>query len=270
MKKYPPCSCIICKREFNRYSSVVTHSCYTSNEKSRSYAKEPHAAAMFAIARNNWRSYYTNPVHCKYCNTELDWFRRYNQFCNRSCAANFNNHTPQRYEKIQSRPKRIKQKTPSATDIFNSQIQGPYTRVKLCTCKYTNIQWYSTTQARIHPSYINNYKQYSYACRFNFGISSYPEWFRSASDLITQYGWYSTPGSNRKGITNTNGISRDHMVSVHYGYVNNISPEIIRHPANCALMPHSINNSKNNNSSITIDELLQRIQKFNSLYDYTP
>lgn len=35
--------------------------------------------------------YYKNPAKCLFCNKELDYKHRHSKFCNRSCAASFNN-----------------------------------------------------------------------------------------------------------------------------------------------------------------------------------
>lgn len=142
---------------------------------------------------------------------------------------------------------------------------GPYTKIYLCTCKYSGKKWYSPTVKTVHPDLGRTRKEYSYSCRFQFGISSFPDWFTDASELINKYGWYSTPGS-RKGIKNTNGISRDHLYSITDGWTNNVPPELIRHPANCELVPHQQNQSKYYTSKITLDELYQRIRQFNLLY----
>ena len=108
-------------------------------------------------------------------------------------------------------------------------------------------------------------KEYTYSCQFRFGISSYPEWFSDASSLIGEYGWYSTPGS-RNGETNLNGISRDHLFSITDGWLNGVPPKLIRHPANCKLLPHKENQSKNKKSKITLEELYQRIEEFDRMY----
>ena len=41
-----------------------------------------------------------------------------------------------------------------------------------------------------------------------------------------------------------------------------ISKEILKHPANCKLMLHSDNNKKKTNNSITYEELLNRIKNW--------
>jgi hypothetical protein len=91
---------------------------------------------------------------------------------------------------------------------------------------------------------------------FNFDINQYNNKFDL--DLIKEYGRYSP---KNKG-NNLNGVSKDHMYSVRDGFINNVDPEIIRHPANCKLLLHSENNKKNYNSSITIEELKERIKNW--------
>ena len=96
---------------------------------------------------------------------------------------------------------------------------------------------------------------------FDFNLADYPEEFNFS--LIEEYGWYSA--SNRGN--NLNGVSRDHMVSVKFGYENNIDPNIISHPANCRLMRHNDNVSKNEDCSISLEELKVRIEKWNLKYN---
>jgi len=101
-----------------------------------------------------------------------------------------------------------------------------------------------------------SYKEYSQMCRFKFNFQDYPQEFNI--NLIQQYGWY-----NRD---NPNGISRDHMISISYGWKKNISPKIIRHPANCQLMLYEHNKDKGWRSSINLNELLTRIRDWNKKY----
>lgn len=100
---------------------------------------------------------------------------------------------------------------------------------------------------------LNAYRQ---AAAFNFNLKDYPDRFNFS--LIKKYGWYKA--ANRGN--NLNGISRDHMVSVKYGFDNNIDPKTIGHPANCDLVRHSENSSKHSGCSITLEELLERIEKW--------
>ena len=223
----------------------------------------------------NIEKYLKDPKVCKNCNTIIPYsLRKSNLFCNKSCAAKFNN-SKKDWSKIKTgpppKPKIPKSKisrvgTPfkKGSSLFNAD--GPYTKIYLCTCKHTGKKWYSPTVKTIHPSATLTKKLYSYQSRFTFSIRSYPEWFSYASDLINTNGWYSA--ANRGN--NLSGCSRDHLYSVSDGYKNNVDPKIISHPANCQIIPHRKNQSKNKKSVITLIELEERIKKFNQMYMEMP
>lgn len=61
---------------------------------------------------------------------------------------------------------------------------------------------------------------------------------------------------------NPNGVVRDHMVSRKFGFDNKVFPEILRHPANCYIMFHKNNSSKGPKSSLTLNELFDKIKKY--------
>jgi hypothetical protein len=104
------------------------------------------------------------------------------------------------------------------------------------------------------------YKYYRPECEFKFNIFDYPMEFDL--DIIKKLGYYSP--INKKN--NPTGISRDHMFSVKDGYTKNISPEIIKHPANCLLILNRDNQSKGPKSSITIEELMDKIKRWDEKY----
>ena len=107
--------------------------------------------------------------------------------------------------------------------------------------------------------YLNTldvYKRYRVECIFRFSLNDYPDSFDFS--LIDKYGWYKAVNNGN----NPNGISRDHMMSIRYGFDNNIPAEYIRHPANCQLLRQSVNVSKGKKTSITLDELLKRIEQW--------
>jgi hypothetical protein len=81
----------------------------------------------------------------------------------------------------------------------------------------------------------------------------------------SEYGWYAA--KNRGD--NLNGCSRDHLYSVYDGFKNKIDPKIISHPANCEIKPHKENQHKHSKSSITIEQLLERISDFEKQYGTT-
>jgi len=111
-------------------------------------------------------------------------------------------------------------------------------------------------------------KQYRYDCSFKFSLNDFPDEFDFT--LIETHGWYSAPNRGN----NFGGVSRDHMVSVRYGYDNNIDSDIISHPANCQLLLQSENASKCNKNAIPVEYLMKRINdwdlKYNTPVDKIP
>jgi hypothetical protein len=105
-----------------------------------------------------------------------------------------------------------------------------------------------------------SYNYYRGQCKFKFALQNFPNEFDFS--LIRQNGWYYPPNRGN----NLSGISRDHMVSVKYGFANKIPPEIISHPANCQLLVAEKNWSKNYKCSMTIDELYERINLWDEKY----
>jgi hypothetical protein len=118
---------------------------------------------------------------------------------------------------------------------------------KFCTTKC----WANYTEKNKEPFLL-----YRQRCNFDFKFEDYPGKFDLT--LVEQNGWYSP---SNKG-NNINGVSRDHMVSVRTGFDLGIDPEIIKHPANCKIMLHKQNQSKREKSSITVEELLERIRNW--------
>ena len=83
-------------------------------------------------------------------------------------------------------------------------------------------------------------------------------------DLIREFGWYKAKNNG----DNPFGVSRDHMVSIKYGFDNEIDPKIISHPANCELILQRDNSRKNSKNSLTLEELIIRIDNWNSKYGH--
>ena len=81
--------------------------------------------------------------------------------------------------------------------------------------------------------------------------------------MIENNGWYSA--KNRGN--NMNGVSRDHIVSIKWGWENGVDSKDICHPANCQLMLQRKNVSKGKKKSITIGELKSRIAEWNLKYN---
>lgn len=278
--KSPLVSCLNCRKQLS-FKGLNTHfiSMHTSEENHKRVAGGKHrktknltSQQIDAINRRNL--YNANPIICKQCNKPHSYNTKNNKFCSSSCAAIYNNNerSASGWKLSESSRQLISLGT---TGFYRGkpkkinpiiEIVGPYTKIYLRTCKFSKLKWYSRTTDKIHPSLKSEYQKYSAQCRFKFGLSSYTEWFLYANELILKHGWYASASRTHTTVSNLNGVSRDHKISVNYGYRNNIDPKIISHPANCEIMQHRKNNSKNSECSITLEQLLLDIEKFNNTY----
>jgi hypothetical protein len=106
----------------------------------------------------------------------------------------------------------------------------------------------------------NEYQLYKSYTKFTFNLNDYKDEFDFL--LVEKYGWYKAKNYG----DNLNGVSRDHMFSVYDGFKFKINPLLISYPANCKLLLQCDNSKKYWNSSITIEQLMDRIQKWESVY----
>lgn len=185
-------------------------------------------------------------TECEKCHIiPQEWFGS-GRFCSLSCANS------------NSKTKETKQKISKSN---TGKIIKNFTNISFC--KHCNkclkgIKKFCNRKCRsnFHISQYDDLKLYRYYTKFNFSLNDYPNKFDFS--LIEKYGWYKA--KNRGD--NLNGISRDHIVSVRYGFDNNIPTWIIKHPANCQLKPHKENTSKGMNCDLTIDNLLEKIKNW--------
>lgn len=235
-------TCQNCHTVFNvtpgSYGKFCSLSCSTSFRNKSKLEKD----------KNNYK---INPSKCKCCEIALNYEKRNNKYCSISCASKITNSVPRK-------------RGPTAS------VKYPYSTIKFLLCNYTN-QYYSNRNRdgsirRCSP-YIKTIKEKYYSdCRFKFNVYHYPEEFDLF--LIEKYGWYTCPGLKRKGHPkNLGGVSRDHIISINHGFINNIDPYIISHPANCQIMLHSENKIKDNKSNLTLDQLLSKINLWNIKYN---
>lgn len=99
------------------------------------------------------------------------------------------------------------------------------------------------------------YPYYSERCKFKFSIEKFNFLFSDQELKLLEYKIYS-PKNNK------NGFSKDHMLSVNYGFNNNIPEYVLSHVANCSLILQTQNRIKNANIILTLDELIERILLF--------
>lgn len=104
----PLCSCILCKREFTRNSSLVTHSCYADHHKENGQKGGNKTKIIsYKIQYSKWKSYYSHPTICS-CGKEKDWFRKNNKYCSSSCAASNSNKNRKDYGYKESHETKLK------------------------------------------------------------------------------------------------------------------------------------------------------------------
>lgn len=174
--------------------------------------------------------------------------RKEKYFCSRPCANSRGKMTNETKQKISNALK----KNPKECECKNCLNIFEHHRHKMYCSNECYIEFKRKNRTKL--------QNYRLDAAFEFNIFDYPEEFDL--ELISKYGFYSA--SNRGG--NLNGVSRDHMYSCKMGLINNIDPKILAHPANCILMRHNDNISKNSKSSITLDELIERIKEWDKKY----
>lgn len=97
-----------------------------------------------------------------------------------------------------------------------------------------------------------SYQQYRVKCSFNITNDNIIK--VKGYEKLKTIGWYNK-------INNPTGLVKDHMVSVKYGYDNNISPEIIEHYKNCELLDNLSNILKSSKCSISLEDLTMLIKQ---------
>ncbi len=267
------CSCVICHKEYS-VKGIFTHY-YRSHGTDVEKQKYPsgHNGKYEQIADNilldkekKLAEYLLNPAVCKECNNTLPIVSRNHNFCNTSCSGKYFGRIRKENNWVHS--------DATKDSISDSNSKKTYKILRPAQCSKCNITFNflcSRTHTLVNIKCENCRKSrrvldstklqdYRLLCNFKFGIKDFPEEFDFS--LITQYGWYK-PTNRGNNLT---GVSRDHMVSVRYGFDNSIDPKIISHPANCRIIKHSDNVSKGINNYITISQLLDKINNWDNKY----
>ena len=261
-EKATRCSCVYCKKEYSS-KGLFTHVDRSHLAlKKYSAGHNGHYGILAARAKQEKDEkiieYMLSPTVCKKCNDILEYDSRNNNFCSHSCSASVNNklRSPVTEEtKIKIANKIKKTRFTCLCNICKQEFKSIDPLKTYCTKKCKSNK--RKEEMRAARPALTNYRT---DCKFRFNLKDYPDEFNFL--LIEQHGWYSA--SNRGN--NLTGVSRDHMVSVRYGFDNNVNPDIISHPANCRLLSQSDNSSKCSKCSITLDELLVRIKEWDLKY----
>ena len=208
---------------------------------------------------------------CPKCNIDFDDYSKWGpkKFCSRKCA----NSKIQTAEANAKRSQKLSGRTLS--EEHKKNLSGPNHRkwkgggILPKNCLHCDKEFLTRNSTQKFCSTLcwkdNNkiimgeWHRYRLDCAFKFNVYDYPNYYDLS--LIEKFRWYKA--ANRGN--NPGGVSRDHMYSILDGFRNNISPAIISHPANCCLLLQNDNSSKKSQSSISMEELLKRIQDFDLL-----
>jgi hypothetical protein len=207
-------------------------------------------------------------IECLKCGKLFKYLKSNNRkFCSKSCSISFNNKNRTLDYTITKNSIcidcgvyiKINLRASSKTSKCESCKVKKVKKVKkLRICKKCNENELKPKKQYCDQCSYEYYHIYRPKCDFKFSLDEYTDKFDF--DLIKEHGWYSPTNKN----DNLNGVSRDHIYSVREGFENGIDPDIISHPANCQLLIHNENSSKNKNSDITIKELLRKIEDWNN------
>lgn len=201
--------------------------------------------------------YEAAPKFCQHCAVKIPFDFRANTFCSIACGNRARIVSDQQ-----------KQKTSNALTGRRASTESKLKKVKpTCqncgkSCRQQTASFCSKTcfKSQFVGPVKQNLQTYRAQCAFKFNLGTYPNEFDFS--LIKTHGWYSAVNRGN----NASGVSRDHMVSVKYGFIHNIDPSIIAHPANCCVITQSQNASKSDKCAITLEELLARIEQWDQKY----
>ncbi len=203
--------------------------------------------------------------NCETCGRVMTEYYASGRFCSKSCAST-RMHSEETKKKISKSLKNVCTQ-PFAKRTYKKEVTKEFKLCRFCGNPIQNNNrafCNNNCKTSFYRANLTHKKAYWDLCKFKFNLSQYPEYFDI--QLIIKYGMYSA--SNRGN--NLNGISRDHLFSIKQGFVLGVDPYYISHPANCSLMHHKTNLKKSDKCSISIQELIKRVEEFNFQYGVYP
>lgn len=269
------CSCIECRKMFSHMGIHTHYDRMHSIEEVRTKYSSGYNGSYEILSdraklkkQSEIEQYNLNPKICIVCSNIILYEHKHSNYCCASCGAKHGNKTRKESGWILSdeAKNKIRLSLEEHRKIYG--VGGrPSLPMKIFTClncgnsferkrtaKYCSKQCCGNHKQQEADKTRTPFKNYARRCSFKFSLNNYPDKFNFS--LIEEFGWYSATNHGN----NLSGISRDHMVSVRYGFDNGIDPKIISHPANCNLLQHNKNSSKHSKCSITLSELKQRIE----------
>lgn len=267
------CKNIECNNETENnkiYCSLKCRNIYV-NKYVRNYDK---VKENFQIKRNDAEiEYLKNPKFCMQCGEIISYQKSLINlnFCNHSCSTKFGNKNRKGIKyNLSSNGKKILQE--SAFKNLNTKYikekEIYYEEPKYClNCnsilefKHRNRIFCNVDcKKEYYSKNKEDFDLYYSLSKFKFNLKDFNEEFDF--NLIEKYGWYKAKNNG----DNIDGVSRDHMYSIKEGFRKLVNPLLLAHPANCELIINKYNQSKSDNCSLTLEELLKKIEIFENKY----
>ena len=252
MEKCKNTNCNNSTKKNNVYCSLKCRNIYV-NKNLRDYTKNSEALSCK-------KQYINNEKLCILCKTIIPYERRRNKYCSHSCAASETNLDRKHSEFTKNKMRAIAIQN-LGPDFINKSIKCKGCDKKITLKESRKLYCSIECKKNFKRKNMNDLSFYKQDCLFKFNLILFPDEFDFK--LIENFGWYKP--TNRGN--NLGGVSRDHMYSVRSGFENNVPPNIIAHPANCKLILQKENSSKHKKNSITLENLIERIEIWNKKYN---
>jgi hypothetical protein len=219
----------------------------------------------------NIKLYNQNPKKCLCCGIIIDYDNKRKDFCNHSCSATYTNKkriengwtlsdvSKQQIGLTVSKKLKIyfQQNPRTKSPTYKAPKEYPTTNIKYKQCEKCNIIFISPasrSSCYCTKCRYENKTFYRKSCRFSLSSKKHSELFDF--EMIKNYGWYRPHSAMNPNPT---GVTWDHLYQIQEGYKNNISFELIKHPANAEMVPYKENFNRRISSTITLNELFLRI-----------
>jgi hypothetical protein len=269
---YPEVFCAICRAAFRGDNSAPAGHFKEFHPELHEFYKlattKVVAQANKARARRKReqreREYLKNALKCKGCGEDIPFFKinRNPEFCCHRCASDHNVHTTRRSAKVEEYDKNPKLCTNCNKKItYGAAINGAVFCSKGCSrfrdvwvglsCKKCGTIFNSQSWRKYCTECEDKKARFYEDTKFRFNPLDYD--YIDGLELIEQRGWFHPQ-------YNSNGVSKDHRVSVHEAFENGYDPKHIAHPKNCEILTQSENSSKRERSSISYIQLVEEIE----------
>lgn len=260
-------TCTVCNKSFNNHKQLAGHK--------RSHVKShiPMCCCLITkrqLPASKLFAFQANIRPCVVCSTLFHYVPSSNKTktCSISCARSVGNKTRGAHSELTKNAiragiiKHLSNRTANHSNRVKKvkpEVVGPFCKIFQCTCAHCGASFYTRSRVKYcsyHSHLYQRGNRNKYA--FTFNVFDYPQLFDL--ELLRSIGWYSPGG--KSGPWNPLGLSRDHKVSVNYAIKHDCDPYYIKHPMNCALIPHHENNVKKSRCSITYAELMRLVDDF--------